>query len=127
MAVLSKAAKLRAVEDDLPLEMMAGLGAAYISPDEIADVAHEALFGRTRKEDEEEGTGEGSFGGINRYIFVGIDNAFIDPAGTLLHSDRKELRQLRRARGADPQALRIRPKTAQQKRTVQNQPQPLGN
>ncbi len=128
MLTLSKAAKLRAVEDDLPFELYPGLVPAYINNQDIGDIAHEALFGRSRKEQEEEGDGMASFGGINRYIFVGVNNAFIDPAGSLMHGIMKVLRQLRRARGADPVAFRVRPKTAKQKRaTQQAKPEPQGS
>lgn len=129
MAALSKEAKLRAIEDELPIEMFPNLIPAYVSPDEIADVAHEALFGRSRKDDEGSETGgEGSYGGINRYIFVtdSAANAFIDPAGTLLHTTRQGMRQLRRARGADPAGYRVRPKSAYQKRQAQHAPQTTG-
>ncbi len=128
MAALSKEAKLRAVEDDLPFETLSTLVPVYISPDEIGDVAHEAMFGRSRQEDEDTGGGESSFGGINRYIFVGIDSsrAYIDPAGTLLHGVRTVLRQLRRARGADPAGYRVRPKTARQKQSAPQTPNTTG-
>jgi hypothetical protein len=128
VAGLSKEAKRRAVEDDLPIEILSTLIPTYISSEEIADVAYEALFGRSRKDDEDEGTGEGSCGGINRYIFVGLDSsdAYIDPAGTLLHGARTSLRQLRRARGADPAGYRVRPKTARQKQAAPQSPNANG-
>lgn len=128
MAGLSKEAKRRAVEDDLPMEILTDLIPKYISAEEIADVAHEALLGRSRQEDEEQGTGEGSFGGINRYIFVGLDSsdAYIDPAGTLLHGVRTVARQLRRARGADPAGFKVRPKTARQKQSAPQAPTTTG-
>lgn len=128
MAALTKEAKLRAVEDDLPFEIFSSLVPAYISSEEISDVAHEALFGRSRQEDEETGAGESSFGGINRYIFVGLNSstAYIDPAGTLLHGVRNVLRQLRRARGADPAGYRVRPKTARQKQAAPQAPNTTG-
>ncbi|MGB4100430.1 MAG: hypothetical protein WBK91_00775 [Alphaproteobacteria bacterium] len=129
MAVLSKEAKLRAIEEDLPMDLLPRLTPTYIQQSEIAEIAHEALLGCSQQESEERGDGEKSFGGINRFIAVSLNskNAFIDPAGSLLHGVRTTSRQLRRARGADPAGHKVRPKTARQKQmTVQQAPNTTG-
>jgi len=124
MATLPKAALVRAVSDEIPLEQLQSgtIGADYMPPDQIAAVAREAIAGDESEEDEEgKGgkAGDTAFAGINRYVFVGEGaRAFIDPAGTLVHAARQEARELRRSRAADPVGLKTKPRTMAQKQTV---------
>jgi hypothetical protein len=111
---LPKLALLRAISDDIPLDKVEQLVATYISPDDIAAVATDAIGG-----DE-----SGTFAGINRLVFVadGDKANFVDPSGVLLHEVRDHAQQSRRARGADPVGLKTQQRTAKQKQIIAKQP-----
>ena len=113
---IPKAALLRAVSDDIPVTEFDKLGSTYIPPNEIEAVARAAITG-------EEGDSDSTtFAGINRYLFVGSGNAFIDPSGVLVQGARDHALALRRARGADPSGLKLRGRTMAQKQKAAQQP-----
>lgn len=107
---LPKPALLRAVSDEIPVAMLDQLGSTYISEAEIFEIARGAVTGGR-----DDST---TFAGINRYIFIGAgNNAFIDPAGTLVQDTREYIRELRRSQAADPAGLKakdVRPVSRQQ-------------
>jgi hypothetical protein len=117
---MSKAALLRAVTDDIPIALLDTIVSTYIPPSEIEAAVRLAITG-------EEGGDSTSFAGINRYVFVGAgDRAFIDPAGILMQETKTQIRELRRARGADPAGMKKRTRTMAQKQAAQISPAGAG-
>jgi hypothetical protein len=112
---LPKAALLRGIHDDIPLDILNQLESTYITPEQINAVATEAVGG-------DDGDDTSAFSGFNRYMFVGDGHAFIDPSGVLVHDVRDHQRAMRRTRGADPVALKAATRTAVQKQTIKIQP-----